>query len=357
MDIGFWFTRVERGTILADKLHALGNTVTLYHNLSIPTGTYQKKRVSYTFVNGMRELFKSNHDAYFTTGLLLPALQLTIYKWVKKVPFVLGVGAPYWRTYNSNHEFLTKWIMHRIIYPSLFKLIMHNAAHIITNSIYLERLMGARYPTFDFKIQNIYNGVNYEIFKSSINRSKIRINKSINFITVGTANFKAKTDGLMFLINTIAKYIETVPDSRFTLAIKSVNIEEQTRLAEAIPINMANRIILKFNCDSISQLIDESDIFIYSTPEDSSDSLPRVLIEAQAMGIPTITTKAVGCEEVIIQNETGLVTKYDQGEILGAIHFIVDNPLDALDMAQKGKQHVKKVFNWDSMANKYQGLF
>ena len=36
--------------------------------------------------------------------------------------------------------------------------------------------------------------------------------------------------------------------------------------------------------------------------------MPKVLLEAAAMGIPTITSDE-GCEEAIIPNETGLICK------------------------------------------------
>ena len=37
--------------------------------------------------------------------------------------------------------------------------------------------------------------------------------------------------------------------------------------------------------------------------------MPKVLLEAAAMGIPTITSDDEGCEEAIIPNETGLICK------------------------------------------------
>jgi glycosyltransferase involved in cell wall biosynthesis len=356
LNVGFWFTRVERGIILANKLQHKGASVTFYHNQSIPKPKISVRHVPYNIFSGLKILFESKQDIYFSTGLLLPSLQLTMLKVIRKTPFIIGVGAPYWRTYNTSHNFLINWILKTMIYHNVFRLIMHNAKHIVTNSIYLQQLMRVKYPSIAHKIVNVYNGADYTKFNDSYEIATASIDASFRIITVGTANFKAKTDGLIFLIKAVSQYLQNAPNITFTVVAKSVVKYEQDRLLNSIPDATRNRIEVIFNSDQVASIMGKSNLFIYSTPSESSDSLPRVLIEAQAIGIPTITTNTVGCPEVVINGKTGIVVDSDSDQIVKAIQFCVDNSTLATERATLGKRNVRQKFNWDCMAKEYMEL-
>ena len=226
LNIGFWYARVERGSFLANRLNHVGADVTIYHSEKILPGQYRIKRVDYSFLIGLKILFQTNHDIYFTTGLLKPALQLMVFKILRKKDFVLGVGAPYWKTYNSNHILPLRILYHKLIYPILFNLILRSSKHIVTNSKFLQQQMRNRYYRERKKIINVYNGVNYTNFSAKNNNSFLDPAGALKLITVGTANFKEKTDGIILLINSISEYMQDHPNTVYSVVLKSDNENE-----------------------------------------------------------------------------------------------------------------------------------
>ena len=68
------------------------------------------------------------------------------------------------------------------------------------------------------------------------------------------------------------------------------------------------------------------------------EGLPRALIEATSCGLPVITTDAVGCRDIVI-NENGLLIKVgDIGELCNAIRFMVENPAERKKMGDKSRE-------------------
>ena len=68
------------------------------------------------------------------------------------------------------------------------------------------------------------------------------------------------------------------------------------------------------------------------------EGLPRALIEATSCGLPVITTDAVGCRDIVI-NENGLLIKVgDIGELCNAIRFMVENPAERKKMGDNSRE-------------------
>ena len=111
------------------------------------------------------------------------------------------------------------------------------------------------------------------------------------------------------------------------------------------------------NREDIPNILKSADLFLYATPENSSDSLPRSLLEAQAAGIPTITTNTTGCDEIVIHNQTGLITEYNKSEIAKASLKLIKDSNKSSQMARNGFKNVREKFNWDVMADKYEKIF
>lgn len=54
------------------------------------------------------------------------------------------------------------------------------------------------------------------------------------------------------------------------------------------------------------------------------EGFPTGVLEAQAMGVPVITTRATGCCDSILEGKTGLFVSHDATEIADAIRSIHD---------------------------------
>lgn len=82
------------------------------------------------------------------------------------------------------------------------------------------------------------------------------------------------------------------------------------------------------------------------------EGFPTVILEASAMQIPVITTKATGCIDSIIENTTGIYTDITPTSISEKIDFYLQNPSIANEHGINGRYFVIKNFNQKEMWNK-----
>ena len=90
------------------------------------------------------------------------------------------------------------------------------------------------------------------------------------------------------------------------------------------------------------------DIFVLPTYR---EGFPTVTLEASSMGIPVVTTKATGCEESIIENQTGVFTTNDHFDIASKIGNYIENELLRKTHGLKGRDFVQINFEQHKMWN------
>lgn len=77
----------------------------------------------------------------------------------------------------------------------------------------------------------------------------------------------------------------------------------------------------------------------------TSESLGKVLIEANASGTPVVSTSTTGAREIIEDGINGyLVPVGDAEKLAEKIIYLLENPQQASDMGQRGKELVKEKF-------------
>lgn len=82
------------------------------------------------------------------------------------------------------------------------------------------------------------------------------------------------------------------------------------------------------------------------------EGFPTVVLEASAMQIPVITTRATGCVDSIIENKTGIYTDITPASISEKIEFYLQNPLIANEHGINGRSFVINNFNQIQIWNK-----
>jgi glycosyltransferase involved in cell wall biosynthesis len=81
---------------------------------------------------------------------------------------------------------------------------------------------------------------------------------------------------------------------------------------------------------------------------------PLTLQEAQLMKKPVIATKVGGIPELMIENETGyLINKGDYKDWIKKIEVLLNDENKAKEMGKKGREFVKKEFNWNKIAENF----
>ncbi len=88
------------------------------------------------------------------------------------------------------------------------------------------------------------------------------------------------------------------------------------------------------------------------------DGLPTVLLEAQAMGLPTISTKVAGVGEIVDHDKSGLlVSPKDPSALAEAIDRILSDPGFASRMGREGRRKAEKEFDIRRNVSDLRNLF
>lgn len=89
-----------------------------------------------------------------------------------------------------------------------------------------------------------------------------------------------------------------------------------------------------------------------------TDSFNMKVFDYMGLGLPVILSDSVYAREIVKQYPFAiLVDPEDIDAIVDAIHYIIDNPSEAVKMGEAGKRAVNELYNWDSQAEKLMQLY
>jgi glycosyltransferase involved in cell wall biosynthesis len=173
-----------------------------------------------------------------------------------------------------------------------------------------------------------------------------------------TWNYEGKSAGARLLIDAMGFISEKYADARLIIAAKTRRehySDENEKYLSAKP--WANAIKILYNRTDVPDLLASSELFVYATPPDSNDSLPRSLIEAHAAGLPIVTTATAGCPEVVEDSVTGFAVRYDAKALAERVIDLLADAGKRREMGRRGRERVYDTFNWERMADAYADLF
>jgi glycosyltransferase involved in cell wall biosynthesis len=357
LDIAIFFGRPIRSQVLAEELRTHGVAVSIYNNEGTP-GTYTHTPLA--FFPALFRLFSTRHQIYLTSSCFVPALSLYL-NWLSRgIPYVfnaVGLMSPTYRE-RAGHRFLGP-LAELWLYPALMHRIYAEARAIVCNSHYLQRRLVAEFPQLAPKTLTIYNGIEFERFASG---KPLFMNgaaaDSARLLAVMTWDHERKSSAARLLIDAMGLIIEKIPKAYLTIAAYA----SHKGYAHAIEGYLATRpwsasVKLLYNQTNIPDLLASHDLFVYATPPESNDSLPRALLEAHAAALPIVTTATAGCPEVVEDAVTGFLVPYDAPALASrALELLVD-PTRRREMGKLGQDHVRQRFSWQQMGAAYSSLF
>jgi glycosyltransferase involved in cell wall biosynthesis len=356
-DIGIFFGRPERSEILAERLRARGFHVTLYNNRGLP-GQYSPVR--YAFLPALSCVLSKNHQVYLTALGFVPSLCLYLNRAVRGVPYVFNATGLKSATYQDrSRQWLFSRAAERWFYPTAMSRVLAGASRIVCNSRYLRTKLASQFPKYTSKMTTIYNGIEFDRLASGRPIPIEGIPPEVpKLLAVMTWNYEGKSAGARLLIDAMGFITERYPKARLIIAAKTRRdhySDENEKYLLAKPWASAIRIL--YNQSNVPDLLASSDLFVYATPPDSNDSLPRSLIEAHAAGLPIVTTATAGCPEVVEDSVTGFAVRYDAKALAERVIELLADPGKRHEMGRRGRERVYDTFNWEGMADAYADLF
>jgi glycosyltransferase involved in cell wall biosynthesis len=356
-DIGIFFGRPERSHILAEKLRTQGFQVTLYNRRGLP-GTFVFVR--YAFLPAFFRLLSTHHQIYLTSLSFVPSFSLHLNRAVRGLPYVFNATGLKSAMYRDRSA---RWPLPRLaerwLYPTLMSRVLAGASRVVCNSRYLQGKLQSQFPQYAHKMSTIYNGIEFDLFASGRRISIEGIPADAQkVISTMTWDYEGKAAGARLIIDAMGFITEKSPEARLIIAAKT----NHPRYAQGIEDYLATRpwrssIKILYNQANVTDLLASSDLFMYATPAESNDSLPRALLEAHAAGLPVVSTATAGCPEIVEDTVTGFLVPYNAKALAGRVVDLLRDPCKRQQFGKRGRERVHEVFNWDRMGEAYADLF
>lgn len=201
------------------------------------------------------------------------------------------------------------------------------------------------------KVKDINIGINLDNFRYR----KPKRNNKITFLFVGRLIEKK---GIKYAIDAFNK----IKNNNFEFRILGDGPLEDELKSQVRNLNLQNKVkfITNKNVKNPRKLaLDEfnrADIFVLPSvlaSDGDKEGTPFVLMEAQAMGIPCISTFHAGIPYVILENKTGfLVKEKDIDDLSNKMLKLAKDYKLRLKFSKAGRKHIEENYNQDKQIRK-----
>lgn len=237
----------------------------------------------------------------------------------------------------------------RLLHKSIFE----NASSIVALTEYMKKTIK---KVTDKEINVIPNGVDLSKFTVNENKSNIRhelnipLDKTI-LILVGRL-YPVK--GVEYLIESISFLKETRDDFKLLIIGDGSERSYLEKLSEELNITNYVEFRGKIPNDEVPLYLKASDIFILPS---LSEGFPNALLEAMASGLPVVTTKIRGLDEIVEEGINGfLVNPKSPEEIANKVDLIMQDNTLSERFSQNNKLKAKE-YEWETVIKKLNEIY
>lgn len=217
------------------------------------------------------------------------------------------------------------------------------------------------------------NGIETSYYDSSIysQKQKIDLRTSLNilpddfvFIFVGRL---VKDKGINELVSSFKKLVElnlqlkncdsnTVVQNSKLILVGSQEQDFDPLLPETLKEISQNPHIVSVGWqDDVRPYMAIADALVFPSYR---EGFPNVVMQAGAMGLPSIVTDINGCNEIIIERKNGVIIPPKDKDILyKTMKWFIENPQEVIDMAERSRDMICSRYEqqivWDALLNEY----
>ena len=298
-------------------------------------------------------LFKKNHYDIVHTHLTKIGILGKIASRISGVPIIIhGLHGSAFQAFNSKLLNCTLIFFERI--TSKYTDAYISVSRILSEK-YIKEGIGTRENHF-----TVYSGMNLDKFyyaREKIKRRKklAEIGISSDCFIIGNVATLEPRKGHKFLIDAFKKVIEKHKNKSIKLIIVSDGYERENLVNYVDKLNLKEKVIFTGYREDIEELMAIMDIFVLTSLR---EGLPRVLVQAAAVGIPLIAFNVDGVPEIIKDGYNGFLVKLKDVEELAdrIIRYINNKELISLH-GQRGREFVKGKWSIEDMVNKIDEIY
>lgn len=182
-------------------------------------------------------------------------------------------------------------------------------------------------------------GVDLEYWKPSGERESQRVGTGVTFVFVGRI---VKQKGINELVSAFVRLYGMHPDTCLILvgpyeeSLSPVLPETKRMIDECEAIEAVG------NQADVRPFYEQADVLVFPSYR---EGFPNVVIEAGAMGLPSIVTDINGSREIVTDGENGvIIPSQDEERLYEAMKWMVEHPQERRRMAEKARPMVAERF-------------
>ncbi|MFI5151140.1 MAG: glycosyltransferase [Bacteroidia bacterium] len=239
-------------------------------------------------------------------------------------------------------EFPLKSPLHRLF----MRYILSKADQLIATSHLLENEMQE------------YTGKQIEIIPFGIDTAVFKpVARRRSELVIGAVKSLEDLYGIDVLIKAFALLCKRMPGSNLKLRITGKGSREQAYRKLCAELDIESAVIFTgwYSFREIPACYRELDIFVNVSRR---ESFGVSVLEAQACGIPVVTSDIKGLKEVSRPGQTGLEVPCDNPQaLMEALFRLVSDPELRATMGTKGRLFVTEKYNWESSVIRMQQIY
>jgi glycosyltransferase involved in cell wall biosynthesis len=144
------------------------------------------------------------------------------------------------------------------------------------------------------------------------------------------------------VLGAFERVASTIPAARLVLVGQGTEAERLRRTAASLPVAERIRFLGLRPHDSLAECYQAADVFLFAS---ETETQGLVLAEAAACGLPAVAVDAPGCDEVVRDGDTGILTKRDPAALAEAVIGLLLDPERRRAMARRAREVAEHLFD------------
>lgn len=233
--------------------------------------------------------------------------------------------------------------------------VARSANAVVTVSDYLKSLFtGAGFPAK--RMTRIYNGVDLSRFTSAgSSRLRAELGCPATARLVGMVANLRRAKGYEYFVRAAAKIVADFPEIHF-VAAGEIDERIGARIRGLIQeLGLEGKFSLLGFRPNVAEVLKDLDVFVLSSV---SEGLSIATIEAMAAGKAVVVTRSGGPEEIVEDNETGLLVPAANADTLASgIGELLRDPAKARRLGENARAAVERTFSMKRMVADYEAVY
>ncbi|MEW6162047.1 MAG: glycosyltransferase [Nitrospirota bacterium] len=222
-------------------------------------------------------------------------------------------------------------------------------ALVTTGESIRERMIN--YNRFDAsKIYLIPTGIDLKQFDPA----RVRRAFYTDCFSVGMVGVLRSWKGHRYFLEAIPIILKQIPDAYFYIVGDGPQRENITNLIKKL--NLQEKVVLLGHREDIPEIMASLDVIVH--PSYANEGVPQSILQAMAMEKPVVASDAGSIKEVVINKETGFLTKPKNPEQLAEkVIELYKHPEYKKEFGKKGRKLVGENYSLEDMLDKIESLY